>query len=187
VNDKPSSAEDLDKTAIHEAGHAVMHLVLSLGIKSLTIVPDYERMIAGASTHGGEWGNPAQDFGEQDDDTATLRLVAEDTFWLRHAVACYAGAEAVRQLRPASDPDEGADSDNDAAVDAINSITDDAESLDLYFALAKRRCVLLVAQYAPEIEAVAAALRARQTLCGEDVREIFATSIRSRKASLLSW
>jgi hypothetical protein len=145
-----------------------MYLILRLGLRSATIEPDYQAMLAGAATRGSEWGNPAQAFGEQDDDASTLKLMAEDAFWLRNAVTCYAGCEAIRRLRPTSNPMDGADSDYAAAVDAINNITDDFESSDLYFQLASRRCVLLVDHYAPEIEAVASALLVRPTLSGED-------------------
>ena len=68
-----------------------------------------------------------------------------------------------------------------------NRISDDPDSLDLYFALAKRRCKLLVEHYRPEIEAVAAALLSRDTLSETDVREIVAASTLARRAGLRSW
>jgi hypothetical protein len=178
----------MDSTAIHEAGHAALQIALRLGFEQVTVVPDYEDMTAGASTHGGEYGRAAQELGEEDDDTANLRFAAEDAFMLRHAIACYAGAEAVRQLRRSHpDPDAGAEDDFCSAVDYINRITDDAESIDLYFKLAKRRCAVLVEHYSPEIEALAAQLEVRKTLRAEEAIEIFFQCLRARRAGLLSW
>jgi hypothetical protein len=145
----------------------------------VTIVPNYEAGEAGSATHGGEWS--------EDEDVQTLRLFAEEAFWLRHAIALYAGAEAVRQLRPDCDPDDGAESDKRQAVDAIASITDDPASADLYFALARRRCEILVKHYAPEIEALAAALLDRQRLTGDETRQVFFESLRGRQGNLWTW
>jgi len=182
-----SATSDREATAIHEAGHAVMHIVLTLGLKTVTVVPDFVEMSAGAATHGGEWGQAAEDFDESDDDTAILRSAAEDAFWLRHAIACYAGAEAVRQLRPDRDANAGAESDFDAATDAINQITDDADSIALYFALAKRRCVLLVKHYAPAIEALATTLLKKSSLSGDEAQDVFRKALRTKGISLWTW
>lgn len=171
---------EIESTAVHEAGHAVLHIALGLGLKHVTIVPNYEEETAGASTHGGEFG------GEEDEDT--LRLFAEDAFWLRHAMACYAGAEAVRQLRPNHpEPEAGAADDFHNAAIAINKITMDEASIDLYFKLAERRCTVLVEHYAPEIEALAAELVVRETLTGEEAREVFRKSLSARRAGLMNW
>ncbi|HWX79038.1 MAG TPA: hypothetical protein VNZ02_03035, partial [Steroidobacteraceae bacterium] len=78
--------EDLTRTAYHEAGHAVLHHALGIGCGAVTIRADHDAGIAGAAMHGGAFGRPAQDFGEEDDDVATLRFLAEDAFCLRHAV-----------------------------------------------------------------------------------------------------
>jgi ATP-dependent Zn protease len=181
------SAVDRDATAIHEAGHAVLYIALRLGIKAVTIAPDIDDMTAGTAPHGGEWGRPAQDFGEKDDDTAQLRSVAEDAFWLRHAICAYASVEAVRQLRPDSDPEAGADSDRRLAVNTVTRITDDTESIDLYYKLAVQRCKVLVEHYAPEIEALAAELLSRETLTGDETRELFCKSLNARRAGWWEW
>jgi len=78
----------------------------------VSIVPDEAEQTAGHAVHGGE-------FAEADSDADNLRIYAEDAFWLRHAIACYAGAEAVRQIRPEDDADTGAGADERAAVQAI--------------------------------------------------------------------
>lgn len=176
-----SLEEEKERTATHEAGHAVLHLVLGLGTKEATIIPNYEEGSAGHAIHGGEWA-------EAGSDAETMRMLAEETFWMRHAVAAYAGAEAVKQILEAPDADEGAESDKRAAADAINKITDDPESCELMFDLTQRRCALLVEYYRPEIEAVAQALLDHDTRSGEDVRRIvFDESLVERGAMLRTW
>jgi hypothetical protein len=87
---------------------------------------------------------------------ANLRLYAEDAFLLRHAIANYAGAEAVRHWKPRrKNWRDGADTDYEDAVDRINEITSDPESIDLLYKYAKRRCQLLV-RTAPRQGGVAA-------------------------------
>jgi len=70
---------------------------------------------------------------------------------------------------------------------AINKITDDPASIRLLFALARRRCTVLVAHYRPEVEAVAAALLRTPTLIGEDVGQIVRASLQTRLGALLCW
>ena len=171
---------DAEHTAVHEAGHAVLQLVMGIGLRSVTIVPDFDEMTAGHALHYGE--SP-----DEGSDAEALLTSAEDAYYLRHTIAYYAGAEAVRQIRPQDDADACAGSDNRNAEDAVGRITDDAESLDLYFALAKRRCKLMVEHYRPEIQAVAVALLSRNTLLREDVRQIVMTSLKARCGGLWSW
>jgi hypothetical protein len=125
----------------------------------VTIIRDQDS--SGASYDGGGWGR------EPDDETARLRMIAEEAFFLRRAISRYAGAEAVRQLMPKHpDPDAGADDDKYHASEAISSITFDAQSIDLLSALAKRGCVLLVEYYAPEIGAISRTLAAKKKPLG---------------------
>jgi hypothetical protein len=170
--------------ALHEAGHAVLHVMLGLGCERVTIVADAD--CAGASFHGGEYGRPAAFLGDEDDDVAELRRLAEDSFWLRHAIAAYAGAEALRRSG-ISNYDVGAEQDRSDAVDAINNITADAESIDALFALAKRRCIVLVEHYWPEIERVARALIESRSLTGEQAGQIVRQSVSDRRATLMTW
>jgi hypothetical protein len=174
------------KTAIHEAGHAALYIALNLGLKSVTIIRDSDS--AGSAIHGGEWGQPGQGPGEKDDATAGLRKAAEEAFWLRHAIAWYAGAEAVRQLMPKYPaPAAGAGNDEYNAVQALNEITRDDESIDLLFKLAKRRCTVLVEHYRPEIKAIARALAVKKTLSGDVARATFFDSLNKRGAGLKSF
>ncbi len=179
---------DIDATAIHEAGHAVLQVILQLGVRSVTIVPNSEAGILGVSATGGDYGGAAEKTGDKDDDTFNLRLYAEDAFLLRHAIADYAGVEAVQQLRPAyPSPGAGAEHDFRQADDRVKTITGDDESIDLYLKLAKRRCVLLVEHYRLEIEAVAAGLLSAGTLSGETVQAMVFASLDARRGRLMRW
>jgi hypothetical protein len=179
-----SKRTDQRSTAIHEAGHGALLIALGLGLKKLTILADHDS--AGACFDGGEWGRLARRLGDKDDQTATLRMSVEEAFFLRRAITRYAGAEAIRQLMPEDpDPDAGADIDKRWAVFAISEITDDAQSIDLFSALAKRRCVLLVEHYRPEIAGIARVLEVKKMLSGNTAREIFFASLRKRKGSLM--
>jgi hypothetical protein len=57
----------------------------------------------------------------------------------------------------------------------------------LYFKLAKRRCVLLMENYRPEIEAVAASLLSAGTLSGETVRAMVFASLDARRGRQMGW
>jgi hypothetical protein len=179
-----SKRTDQRSTAIHEAGHGALLIALGLGLKKLTILADHDS--AGACFDGGEWGRLARRLDDKDDQTATLRMSVEEAFFLRRAITRYAGAEAIRQLMPEHpDPDAGADIDKRWAVFAISEITDDAQSIDLFSALAKRRCVLLVEHYRPEIAGIARVLEVKKMLSGNTAREIFFASLMKRKGSLM--
>lgn len=180
-----SKRTDQRSTAIHEAGHGALLIALGLGLKKLTMLANHHS--AGACFDGGEWGRLARRLGGEDDQTANaLRMSAEEAFFLRRAITRYAGAEAIGQLMPEHpDPDAGAHNDKQWAVFAISEITDDPQSIDLFSALAKRRCVLLVEHYRPEIAAIARVLEVKKTLSGNAARKIFLSSLRKRKGSLM--
>jgi ATP-dependent Zn protease len=180
VADDDPVVPDREHTAVHEAGHAVLQFVTGIGLKSVTIVPDFDEMTSGHALHYGE--SP-----DEGSDAKALLTYAEDAYYLRHAVGYYAGAEAIRQIRPQDEAEAGADSDMREAEDAVGRITDDPESFDLYVALAKRRCTLLVDHYRPEIEAVATTLLDRSTMSGEEVRQVVMASLTARRGGLWSW
>lgn len=183
---------ELRRTAIHEAGHAVMHIVLDLGCERVTIVPNYGELEAGHAAHGGEWGEQPMP-GSADrcptcgqlppNEIETLRLATPEAFWLGHAVASYASAEALRRSG-VKDWKAGADDDYEKARDAINAITSDAQSIDLLFKLAKRRCEVLVERYWPEITALAQALFRAKTLKGDRCKRIVSESLKKRGSAL---
>jgi hypothetical protein len=172
---------ELERTAIREASHAVLQVALGIGCRQTTIVADSEAGSAGSAEHAGEWGG-----GDCDEDVENLRFLAEDAFWLRHAMACYARAEAPRQYG-LQDAGERAKRGKRDAKDAINRITDDAQSIDLLYAYAARRTLLLIEHYRPEISAIANALLVKETLPGDEVLEIFAASLEQRDGRLLRW
>lgn len=167
-------------TAIHEAGHAVLQVMLGIGNKGVSIVPNYADMESGHALHGGGWP-------EKGSDADNLLIYAEDAFWLRHAIAMYAGKESVRQFRPQDDSETGAESDRKWALDALSRITDDPVSLDLWMTLAKRRCELLVEHYRLVIETVAFALLDRCTLSGDEVSCIVKESMRANCITARTW
>jgi hypothetical protein len=80
VDDDYLTAEDLPRTAHHEAGHAVLMLALGLGCEGVTIVPDFAALEAGSAVHGGEYVKHTP-LGEKDDDVAMLRDLAGDAFF----------------------------------------------------------------------------------------------------------
>jgi hypothetical protein len=121
--------------------------------------------------------------------TADLRTLPWKAVYLRYAMVCYAGAEAVRQLIPTHpDPDQGASSDKQRAAEFIRDrIGGDADSTSLLFSVAQRRCALLVDHYRPEIKALAGALEAELILSAKAARAIFMRSLTQRSARLLSF
>lgn len=181
-----SDHQERYRTAIHEAGHAVLQVALGIGCNGVTIVPSGE--FAGMSTDGGEYGCQASELGDDDDDVANLRLFAENEFHMRHAVADYAGMEAVLQWAPNRDDwHSGAAQDQANAANRISHVTSDMELANLLELAARRRCKLLVAHYFPEITAVAEMLRDLGTLSGEMVRKTSFDSLTKRNEKFLTW
>ena len=100
-----------------------------------------------------------------------------------------AGAEAVRQLIPTDpNPEAGASTDERHAAEfIIDGIDPDTESPDLFFALAKRRCALLVAHHQPEIRALARALEENWVLSGKRTHKVFMESLEKRSGTLMTF
>jgi hypothetical protein len=109
--------------------------------------------------------------------------------YLRDAMASYAGAEAIRQLIPTDpDPDAGAGRDErDAAKNIFDRIGGGEESTRLLFALARRRCALLVTHYEPEIRALATELEAKHVVFGRAARKVFMRSLKARSGRPLTF
>jgi hypothetical protein len=163
-------AAEARSIAIHEAGHAVLLIALGLAFTVVSIIPD---------TRGGSLGAV---YVAKSDRIADLRSYARQTLYLRYAMVYYAGAEAIRQLIPTHPrPDDGASADKRKAARYISHhIGGDAESIELLFSLAKRRCALLVEHYRPEIQALAATLEAKLVLSAQDARGVFSRSLAGR-------
>jgi len=171
------SAVNIHSTAIHEAGHAALGIALELDIVAVSIIPDFRNRTAGRV------------LGKLATVTAGLTMAERGAFCLRHAIVCYAGAEAIRQLIPAdANPGAGASCDMRRAAELIvHQIGGHAEARDQLFSLARRRCALLVAHHQPEIQALAGALEAKLTLPGKVARKVFMRSLTKRAGRLMSF
>lgn len=174
------------RTAIHEAGHCALLFALfgAEGCRGATIVPDYKTGTSGHAVNPG-MGRAAQAFGKEDDYPAQLHMLAPEAFYLRRAIMYFAGAEAVRQLTRARNPEAGANDDRLNTASDLETLTTDGQTFDLLLALAERRCVLLVEHYRPEIEAIAKALLAKHTLNGRAIHKIFTASLTKRRGMLM--
>ena len=165
------------RTAIHEAGHAALLVALGIGCSLVSIVPYLSKGWDGFCVPAGPTA-------------AELNvMVARDAYYLQRAMVSYAGAEAVRQLIPTDpNPDAGASTDERHAAEfIIDGIDPDTESPELFFALAKRRCALLVAHYQPEILALARALEENRMLSGKYTRRVFMKSLAKRSGTLMTF
>ena len=165
------------RTAIHEAGHAALLVGLGIGCSLVSIVPYLSKGWDGFCVPAGPTA-------------AELNvMVARDAYCLQRAMVSYAGAEAVRQLIPTDpNPDAGASTDERHAAEfIIDGIDPDTESPELFFALAKRRCALLVAHYQPEILALARALEENRVLSGKYTRRVFMKSLAKRSGTLMTF
>jgi hypothetical protein len=165
------------RTAIHEAGHAALLIALGIGCSFVTIIP---YLPEGSNGFCVSAGPTAAEWNE---------MVARDAFYLQRAMVSYAGAEAVRQLIPTDpNPDAGASTDERrAAKFIIEGIDPDTESPELFFALARRRCALLVAHHQPEIQALARALEEKRVLSGRYTRKVFMKSLAKRSGQLMTF
>jgi len=171
------SPAEINSTAIHEAGHAVLQLAFGLDLVAVSIIPDPRKRTAGYV------------LGKKEVATDDLEMVGRQALVLRQAMVYYAGAEAVRQLIPTDpNPDAGATPDNRRASELlIHEIGGNAEYVDFLFSLARRRCALLVAHHQPEIRALAAALEEKLILSGEVARKVFLQSLAKRSGRLMSF
>jgi len=171
------SPAEIHSTAVHEAGHAVLRIAFDLDVESVSIIPDLHKGTAGRVLF------------EKAVFVPKLRMLWRDAFYLRDAVAFYAGAEAIRQLIPTDpNPDAGASDDKlKAAKLIIRQIGGHPESMDFVFSLAQRRCALLVAHYRPEILALASELEAKLVLPGTIARQVFMRSLKRRSRRLMTF
>ena len=167
---------DIQRTAYHEAGHAVLAYFLGVGLKRVSIVRDEDSR---DHLHGGEYGDDTEY-------TEHMRAFAEEAFWLRMAIMRYAGTEAERRLARRW-RNTGAENDYKWAAIALEKITMDWPSRRALYFYARRRTRLLVENYWPEIEAVARALIERKQLGVEEVRRMLRGSVLGRHGMLMSY
>jgi hypothetical protein len=172
--EKPTrSVKPMQHTAYHKAGHAVLAHFLGVRLRRGSIT---DEDCSGHILDGGEYSK----------DTEQMRILAEESFWLRMATVRYAGAEAVRRLAPRQ-RDRGAESDYKWAAVALDKITMDLPSRrSLYFDV-QRRTRLLVENYLPEIEALARALMEREQLDADEAGKVLRGSFLGRRGYLMSY
>ena len=138
----------LTYTAYHEAGHAVADMVLGHGVARVSIVPDPEQWIGGASL-------------QCDGDDMTPEGMAD------LVVALYAGAEAERCVRP-KDGDNfkvikgGASSDDDKAEEYLSHCRESSDEL-------RAKAAQLVAEHWGFVELVVGELLEFHVLDYEEV------------------
>jgi len=169
-------AEEARMTAYHEAGHAVLAVILDLGPGRVTIEGD--GVNAGVALDEGD--DP------RDEDAQALYSCAPEAFRMRHAAGYYAGAHATRRAGYLNWRD-GAHQDYEAAHHVLDDFAPDEETVDALAKLCERRAELLVECYWPEIEALALALVEHGTIEVDEVRAIVAKSLRARKAHIRVW
>lgn len=155
----------LEKTAYHEAGHAVASYVLNVPLLSATIEPeydpDYDAVAAGSVRNG-----PLANFDpEVESDPRTQRLV------MAHIIVCYAGEAAAFRLCGRHDHAGAASDYHEASHWADHLIGDEDERIPLLEWLAARARTLISR---PEnwraVEAVAKGLLEHGTLGAKRLR-----------------
>lgn len=159
---------DLQHTAIHEAGHAVIGRVLTLPCREATIEPDFDEGWAGYSHRGDYW--------------------SVDREWLRrgkcrigqhlpiaHAITLMAGAEAEIELLGNC---EGGDNDDRIQISRIDGRIDFSETR------LRKMTRTLVRRHRARIERVADALLAETTLSGPDLDKLVGRSIDDVKPNM---
>ncbi len=161
------------RTAIHEAGHAVAHVVLGLASDTdrVTIVADDDSL--------GHVTSPNPTFGYESTDTRDRERRRRDAI-----VALFAGRAAEHVLcgEPFTfDEESGSQNDFDTAWQEMrkchvrySSFVGD-DKYDAAFERLQREALQLVRRHSSAIQRVAAALTARQTLAAADLRALIDT------------
>jgi ATP-dependent Zn protease len=120
------SVKSIERTAYHEAGHAVLAHFLGVGLKHVSIIANEDS--SGHILDGGEFS----------EETEEMRHHAEEAFWLCMAIVRYAGAEAERRLTQRR-RNTGAKNDYKWAAIALEKITMDWPSRRALYFYARRR------------------------------------------------
>ncbi len=161
------------RTAYHEAGHAVLQWALGVGIKLVTIVPDYD---AGTAEHA----TKKMSFHEH-----TLEVV-EEAVHQRSAVILLAGRFAQEKFDAALG-NEGCNSDYLEAGDHIEQLcyTEDDKENAAWWTVLEARCRALVEHYWPEITALADALLEKETMDRDSAEDIVLKTLNNRRGTWL--
>jgi hypothetical protein len=155
----------LEATAYHEAGHAVISIVLLCGVRRLSIIPNDDDGSFGRCTH-----NPLAEEVQQDCDTTESR---RDIIEAR-VMVLYAGFHAEARFVGRHNY-VGAREDMKNASDLLSFLAGEEEELEKYLDWLSVRSKNLVLR--PEnwraIRYVARELIARRELSGEEVRCLY--------------
>jgi ATP-dependent Zn protease len=165
-------------TAYHEAGHAVVAVLLGVGLRKrgVSIIPDVEDDTAGrVHTRSSLRGNPEYD------NSRRIRFNAED-----RVVVKLAGIEAQRRFNPRSVRNYHGSSDFRTAIDLLCYFVGSDAELNAYVRLLRLRARQTVQQFWVDIEAVAAALMEKKRLSGPEVKAIIQRWPKDQKCKLLS-
>lgn len=161
-----------ERTAYHEAGHAVLSYLFELPVESVTIVPA-EGYLGKCQGESVPWW--CHHIDANGIDTRDKRGWAHDTI-----VVLFGGVEAERLLDPeipAADLEDGGAKDNGVIVDLLLELAadeDEQEALSEYLA---RRTRNFLRQYWPSVQAVALALLERKTLTGQEVADLIYSEV----------
>lgn len=175
---------DKRRTAIHEAGHAVIGRVLGLVSGEVTIAPDRDEDIAGISKIADPWDT----IDEWDVRLESVRNHAFETgdfTGLKNArvrtkasafrgtiIARMAGAEAEEVILGACDGGDGSDRREIAWMMQSRDAEIPPDRCELWEARMRRQTRRLIRRHRDKIERVAEALMSRQTLQTEEVDAI---------------
>jgi ATP-dependent Zn protease len=168
-------------TAVHEAGHAVVSVVLGFGCHSVTIIPDYAEETSGCMIRDGDqWAALERWWGDgrfyRDEDVA-LRAMA--IIWA-------AGAAAEIELLGSCAVGDGDDRYNISSV-ALSVIGEYAgpegdARWDRWLAMIDRQARRMVRRHRDKIEKLAHKLMSRQTMSGQEIDAfLHATHLRHKR------
>jgi ATP-dependent Zn protease len=155
-------------TAVHEAGHAVVSVVLGFECQSVTIVPDYDDESAGAVVRDGDqyaalerWEERGRSYRNED---VALRAMA--IIWA-------AGAAAEIELLGSCEGGDGDDRYNitNVASSVLGEYAgpEDDARWDRWYAMIDRQARHLVRRHRDKIEKLAHELMSRQTMSGQEI------------------
>lgn len=153
---------DPQRTAYHEAGHAVADYVLGREVKHVTINPDEEK-----GTLGHCAGAPPTE-----DEHPEYGLTHEAGGWVRDMLVSLQAGGLAEEKHCGECDEAGCGQDNEAAVSLAFSIAGSEEDAQAHLDTAHSQATVLIEKAWPAVEAVAAALLERKHLEGPEVIRI---------------
>ena len=158
----------LRRTAIHEAGHAVVATVFGLDVREVSIVPDLDECEAGFCIYAvdlmeimGLW------------DTAGIWHRTARSARRASAIALLAGIAAEREMLGRLGP--GAGDDRPRAGWLVDDLTPLGGSVRHTLARLEKAAAVLMRQHRDTLAMLVDALLAQRTMTGEAVRELVAS------------